>query len=83
MILYPDDSVRYLTIRESARVQTFPDDYVFLGSWTESMRQLGNAVPVRLADIVGRSVAKALRRSDTPEPNQGRASSPEILARHE
>lgn len=60
MILYPDGSVRYLTVRESARVQTFPDDYVFLGSWTEAMRQLGNAVPVRLAEIVGFSVAKAL-----------------------
>ncbi|MFT3991335.1 MAG: DNA cytosine methyltransferase [Luteolibacter sp.] len=60
MILYPDGSVRYLSVRESARVQTFPDDYVFLGSWTEAMRQLGNAVPVRLAEIVGRSVARAL-----------------------
>ncbi|MEO7099723.1 MAG: DNA (cytosine-5-)-methyltransferase [Luteolibacter sp.] len=60
MILYPDGSVRYLSVRESARVQTFPDDYVFLGSWTEAMRQLGNAVPVKLAEIVGSSVAKAL-----------------------
>jgi DNA (cytosine-5)-methyltransferase 1 len=57
MILYPDGSVRYLSVRESARVQTFPDDYVFLGRWTEAMRQLGNAVPVRLAEIVGASVA--------------------------
>ncbi|MFD0893214.1 DNA cytosine methyltransferase [Luteolibacter ambystomatis] len=62
MILFPDGSVRYLTVRESARVQTFPDDYKFLGSWTEAMRQLGNAVPVKLAEIVGRSVAKALSR---------------------
>jgi DNA (cytosine-5)-methyltransferase 1 len=60
MIAYPDGSVRYLTVRESARVQTFPDDYVFLGSWTEAMRQLGNAVPKNLAAIVGKSVAKAL-----------------------
>lgn len=60
MILYPNGSVRYLTVRESARVQTFPDDYVFLGSWTEAMRQLGNAVPKDLAEIVGISVYKAL-----------------------
>jgi DNA (cytosine-5)-methyltransferase 1 len=60
MILYPDGAVRYLSVRESARVQTFPDDYVFLGSWTEAMRQLGNAVPVKLATMVGSSVAKAL-----------------------
>lgn len=62
MISYPDQSVRYLSVRESARVQTFPDDYAFLGSWTEAMRQLGNAVPVTLAKIVGESVAKALRQ---------------------
>jgi len=61
MIAYPDGAVRYLTVRESARVQTFPDDYKFLGSWTESMRQLGNAVPVELARVVSASVAKALR----------------------
>jgi DNA (cytosine-5)-methyltransferase 1 len=65
MIAYPNGSVRYLTIRESARVQTFPDDYQFLGSWTESMRQLGNAVPVELARIVGESVAKALRKDSS------------------
>jgi DNA (cytosine-5)-methyltransferase 1 len=64
MILFPDGSVRYLTVRESARVQTFPDNYVFLGSWTEAMRQLGNAVPMKLAEIVGRSVAQALTGQD-------------------
>jgi DNA (cytosine-5)-methyltransferase 1 len=63
MILFPDGSVRYLTVRESARVQTFPDDYVFLGSWTQAMRQLGNAVPKDLAEIVGKSVHAALTRS--------------------
>jgi DNA (cytosine-5)-methyltransferase 1 len=65
MIAYPNGSVRYLTIRESARVQTFPDNYQFLGSWSESMRQLGNAVPVELARIVGESVAKALRKDSS------------------
>ncbi len=52
MIQYHDGSVRYLTIRESARVQTFPDDYELHGAWGEAMRQLGNAVPVDLAEIV-------------------------------
>lgn len=64
MIAYPDGCVRYLTVRESARVQTFPDDYAFLGSWTETMRQLGNAVPVRLAKVVAASVAEALKEDD-------------------
>ncbi len=60
MIAFPDGSVRYLTVRESARVQTFPDDYVFHGSWTENMRQLGNAVPVQLAELVVNSVRERL-----------------------
>jgi DNA (cytosine-5)-methyltransferase 1 len=60
MLLRPGGAVRYFTVRESARLQTFPDDYAFHGSWTETMRQLGNAVPVKLAETVARSVAKQL-----------------------
>ncbi|MFZ4475071.1 MAG: DNA cytosine methyltransferase, partial [Saprospiraceae bacterium] len=48
--------IRYFTILEAKRIQTFPDDYPILGSWTEAMRQLGNAVPVRL----GKTVAETL-----------------------
>ena len=62
MILYPDGDVRYLTVREAARVQTFPDEWEFQGAWTEAMRQLGNAVPVQLANKVAQSVAAALRK---------------------
>lgn len=58
MMLKPDGKVRYFTVRESARLQTFPDDFVFHGAWSETMRQLGNAVPVELARIVGESVAE-------------------------
>jgi DNA (cytosine-5)-methyltransferase 1 len=58
MISWPDGTCRYYTIRESARVQTFPDDYLFSGSWTEAMRQIGNAVPVNLAAAVGESIMK-------------------------
>jgi DNA (cytosine-5)-methyltransferase 1 len=64
MLLRPDGSIRYFTVRESARLQTFPDNYRFPGSWTESMRQLGNAVPVALAQVVGVSVAECLRDTD-------------------
>lgn len=60
MLSRRDGSVRYFTVRESARLQTFPDDYRFHGSWSESMRQLGNAVPVRLAEVVARDVARHL-----------------------
>ena len=63
MIVFDDDSVRYLTIREAARVQTFPDEWRFLGAWSEAMRQLGNAVPVKLATVLGRSVAASLEEA--------------------
>ncbi len=61
MLARVDGTVRYFTVREAARLQTFPDDYIFRGAWTEAMRQLGNAVPVRLAEVVARSVANSLR----------------------
>ena len=60
MLVNTDGSVRYFSIRESARLQTFPDGFRFHGSWSESMRQLGNAVPVMLARTVAASVAEAL-----------------------
>lgn len=58
MMDFGDGSYRYYTVRESARIQTFPDNYAFSGSWTEAMRQIGNAVPVRLARIVGESIKR-------------------------
>jgi DNA (cytosine-5)-methyltransferase 1 len=60
MFVKDDGTVRYFTVRESARLQTFPDEYEFHGSWSQTMRQLGNAVPVRLAEVVARSVAASL-----------------------
>ncbi|WP_337174207.1 DNA cytosine methyltransferase [Paludisphaera sp.] len=61
MMSFADGRVRYYTVRESARIQTFPDDYAFFGSWTESMRQLGNAVPVRLGRVIAESIRAGLR----------------------
>ncbi|MBX9859424.1 MAG: DNA cytosine methyltransferase [Sphingomonas sp.] len=60
MLRRPDGSVRYFTIRESARLQTFPNDMYFQGSWTETMRQLGNAVPCRLGAAVANQVHECL-----------------------
>jgi len=55
-----DGSVRYFTVREAARLQTFPDSYALHGPWSEAMRQLGNAVPVMLAETVALSVREHL-----------------------
>jgi DNA (cytosine-5)-methyltransferase 1 len=63
MVLLDDGSVRYFTVRESARIQTFPDDYVFGASWTENMRQLGNAVPQKLAQVVLSSVKESIAQA--------------------
>jgi DNA (cytosine-5)-methyltransferase 1 len=60
-VVRSDGSLRYFTVRECARLQTFPDDFLFHGSWTETMRQLGNAVPVRLAYVIGDAVARRLK----------------------
>ena len=57
MMVKDDGSCRYFTVRESARLQTFPDAYVFHGAWSEVMRQLGNAVPVELARQMASSIA--------------------------
>jgi len=64
MLRYPDGKVRYFTIREAARLQTFPDQWKFKGAWSEAMRQLGNAVPVDLAGQVAASVAATLKNHE-------------------
>ena len=71
MIRFEDGSLRYLTVREAARVQTFPDGYEFSGAWSEGMRQIGNAVPVELARIVASSVACALREDTARKQYDG------------
>jgi DNA (cytosine-5)-methyltransferase 1 len=55
-----DGSVRYLTVREVARIMTFPDDWWLAGPRGEQMRQLGNAVPVLLGEVMARAVHAAL-----------------------
>lgn len=67
MLVMPSGEVRYFTVRESARLQTFPDTYIFHGSWTETMRQLGNAVPVALARIMAGSIAEKLIEVETKQ----------------
>ena len=64
MLVRLDGSVRYFSIRESARLQAFPDSYELHGAWGEAMRQLGNAVPVTLGQQMAASVAFQLLSAD-------------------
>jgi DNA (cytosine-5)-methyltransferase 1 len=56
MIRFGDGTLRYMSVREAARVQTFPDDYEFVGARSHAMRLIGNAVPVELAAVVGKHI---------------------------
>ena len=56
---HPDDT-RPFTVREYARIQTFPDDWQFAGSLSSQYKQIGNAVPVNLASEIGQSLVRCL-----------------------
>lgn len=59
MYIHPWEA-RGLSPREAARVQTFPDDYIFTGPQNAWYAQIGNAVPVKLAYVIGRAIKKFL-----------------------
>jgi DNA (cytosine-5)-methyltransferase 1 len=67
--IYPNgtptlDNVRSITIREAARIQSFPDDFFFEGSRSAAFKQIGNAVPVVLAEKIGQKIKQLLEHED-------------------
>jgi DNA (cytosine-5)-methyltransferase 1 len=72
LIRYEDGSVRYFTIFEAKVIQTFPKDFIITGAWSEAMRQIGNAVPVRLSEIIGKQLFLLLH-SNLPVLRKSRA----------
>jgi DNA (cytosine-5)-methyltransferase 1 len=70
--LHPD-APRPITIREAARLQTFPDAFIFLGSNVQVAKQIGNAVPVTLAERIAIQVRSTLDGGGTPNGDVGPA----------
>lgn len=58
-----DGTTRYFSVRECARIQTFPDVWRFEGTWSRAMGQIGNAVPVELAEVFARAIGVQLKRA--------------------
>jgi len=61
---HPEET-RPFTVREYARIQTFPDEWEFSGSISSQYKQIGNAVPVKLAEEVGKKIIEALDKSNS------------------
>ena len=61
---------RPLTVREYARIQTFPDEWIFEGNLTAQYKQIGNAVPVNLSYAIGRSLIRLFNEIDAMNPEE-------------
>jgi DNA (cytosine-5)-methyltransferase 1 len=60
MVRFAGGEIRYFTVHEAKLLQTFPPDFDITGVWSEAMRQIGNAVPVNLANILGNQLKSVL-----------------------
>lgn len=73
MMCHPTQN-RPLSIREYARIQQFPDDWIFMGTSAEKYRQIGNAVPVGLAEALGKAVLSVADQTATVQTKRFRGT---------
>lgn len=69
--LHPTED-RPLTVREAARIQTYPDTFTFAGGQADRIQLIGNSVPPRLAKAIGMHLMGAMRAATVPERAEGR-----------
>lgn len=82
MLRRSDDTVRYFTVHESALLQTFPPEYVFVGSRSEAMRQIGNAAPTVVCELIAGAIHGRLlaeRTSPAAEPHVDLITAEQLL----
>jgi len=76
---HPEET-RPLTVREYARIQTFPDNWKFAGSISQQYKQIGNAVPVNLGYHIGDTIIKMLEREIEEEVTEPVSSQQQLFA---
>ena len=74
MLCHPKQD-RALSIKEYARIQQFPDDWKFTGTISAQYRQIGNAVPIGLAEAIGRAIISTADKTSTIETKRFRGTS--------
>lgn len=73
--------IRYFSVRECARLQTFPDEWAFHAIWSKAMRQVGNAVPAKLARVVATAIRRELEATSRAAPSVVRPAHEPALTR--
>ena len=74
MLCHPRQD-RPLSIKEYARIQQFPDDWIFTGTTAAKYRQIGNAVPIGLAEAIGKAIISTADKTATIETKRFRGTS--------